>query len=152
MKLDALVLALKKSYPQIELESDTTFFWSPTDKKVHYDKHNQSLEGVWALLHETGHALLEHAKYFTDIELVNMEVAAWEEAKRISDTFGIDIDEDHVQDCLDSYRDWLYKRSLCPDCRLSGIQIDTRMYTCIFCHQHWQVTTERFCRPYRRSI
>lgn len=152
MNLDTLVTALKKSFPELELQADSTFFWSPADKQVHYDERNQSLEGAWSLLHETGHALLDHTTYFTDVELVNMEVAAWEEAKRIAEHFSLEIDEDHVQDCLDSYRDWLYKRSLCPDCHLSGIQVDTKVYTCIFCHRRWHVTTERFCRPYRRSI
>ncbi len=129
-----------------------TFYWSPAEEVVYYRPDNTTDEGSWALLHETGHALLKHTKYYSDIELVLMEVEAWEEAKSMAKDMKITIDEDHIQDCLDSYREWLHKRSLCPQCELSGIQLDVKTYTCIFCQEKWNVSSDRFCRPYRRSL
>ena len=154
MKLSEIILNLTSSYPSISIKPGDTFYWSPGEKTVYYNDSFTSPEGVWALLHETGHALLDHEQYFTDIELLTKEVEAWERAKEIVDDLqlNITIDEDHIQDCLDSYRDWIHKRSLCPDCYLSGVQTDSETYTCVFCHAHWQVSTDRFCRPYRRKV
>lgn len=152
MTLDTLTSTLQDKYPHIKLAEGKTFYWSPTKSTVYYKSGDSRPEGLWALLHESGHALLEHARYHTDIELVAMEVDAWERAKALAQDLSLDIDEEHVQDCLDSYRDWLHKRSLCPDCALSGVQLDPYTYSCIFCHKRWQVSTERFCRPYRRSL
>lgn len=150
-RLEKLAKILGESYLESEPVPGDTFYWSPEHRTVYYDKSNKTPEGMWALLHESGHALLQHTQYYTDIELVLMEVAAWETAKNIAAEMHIEVDEDHVQDCLDSYRNWLHKRSLCPDCNLSGVQIDSATYTCIFCHKKWTVSAERFCRPYRRT-
>lgn len=152
MKRAEIVDKLTTKYPDLLLKSGETYYWSPSDKTVFYRSEDTSQEGNWALLHESGHAILNHENYFSDFELVKLEVEAWEKAKEIATDFGLEIDEDHIQDCLDSYRDWLHKRSLCPDCRLSSVQTDERTYTCIFCQKKWQVTAERFCRPYRKSL
>ena len=152
MKQIDITKKLTSSYPSISIKPGDTYYWSPSDKTVYYKKNNSSPEGVWALLHETGHAILEHEQYYTDVELLEMEMLAWEEAKSLAETLDITIDEDHIQDCLDSYRDWIHKRSLCPDCHLSGIQTDTETYTCVFCHRKWHVSSDRFCRPYRKRI
>jgi hypothetical protein len=80
-----------------------------------------------------------------------MEVAAWEYAKELAKRYGVSIDEDHVQDCLDSYRDWLYKRSICPACGTKSIQQDQELqYQCFNCRSMWGVAASRFCRPYRQ--
>jgi hypothetical protein len=150
MKQIEVIKNLTNSYPKIRLEAGDNFYWSPRNKTVFYNQDNNTEEGTWAILHESGHALLDHVQYYTDIELVMMEVEAWEKAKDLASALKIDIVEDHIQDCLDSYRDWLHKRSLCPDCNLSGIQTETKSYSCIFCKNKWNVTSERFCRPYRR--
>ena len=145
-----VIKQIETIYPNINLEPGVNFYWSPQNKTVFYKLDNETDEGIWALLHESGHALLDHVQYYTDIELVLMEVEAWEKAKELAKTLKIEIDEDHIQDCLDSYRDWLHKRSLCPDCQLSGIQTKTNTYSCIFCQNKWKVSSERFCCPYRR--
>jgi hypothetical protein len=149
-----VVEKLSNSYPTISLLAGDTYYWSPGDKTVYFKSDNETPEGIWALLHETGHALLDHEQYYTDVELVTMEMQAWEEAKLLAENLQleVEIDEDHIQDCLDSYRDWLHKRSMCPDCNLSGIQTNTDTYTCVFCHKNWQVSADRFCRPYRKGL
>jgi len=150
MDISIIVDKLTTKYPDLLLKADTTYYWSPNTRTVHYKSPDSSESGAWSLLHESGHALLGHTNYYSDFELVKLEAEAWKKAQSIEQDFGLTIDEDHIQDCLDSYRGWLHKRSLCPDCRLSGIQTNASSYTCIFCHKCWEVSSDRFCRPYRK--
>lgn len=128
-----------------------SYYWSPKDRVVFYQQKDPSVIGLWTLLHEACHGLLGHKSYQSDFELVLLEVEAWERAERLATDFGLKIDQEHVQDCLDSYRDWQYKRSLCPRCDLGGIQINPSSYNCMFCGDTWHVSAARFCRPYRRK-
>jgi hypothetical protein len=150
MNLSELSKKIESLHPELTLKKSDNFYWSPAEATVYYRDRDDGQEAAWALLHESGHGLLGHTQYFTDIELVVMESEAWERAKLLGKELNLSIDEEHIQDCLDSYRDWLHKRSLCPDCHLSGIQTSTKEYTCVFCNKSWRVTAERFCRPYRR--
>jgi hypothetical protein len=127
-----------------------SYYWSPKDRVVFYQENDESEVGLWTLLHEACHGLLNHKSYQSDFELVLLEVEAWEHAEELAKKLDIVIDTDHVQDCLDSYRDWQYKRSLCPRCELGGVQINASSYKCMFCGDTWHVSAARFCRPYRR--
>jgi len=138
----------------VEFKPSESYYWSPGDKTIYYQANDATEVGLWTLLHETCHALLEHKTYSSDFELVKLEVASWNQAEQLADRFGIKIDQDHIQDCLDSYRDWQYKRSLCPGCDLGGVQTDQtdqKTYSCLFCNNTWQVSKERFLRPYRKK-
>lgn len=103
----------------------------------------------WALLHEVSHALLGHQTYHTDVELLQLEVAAWARAEQLAADFDIHIEADHIQDCLDTYRDWLHGRSICPTCTTRSLQQSDHHYRCHNCHTSWRVSASRFCRPYR---
>ena len=141
---------LKAMFPAVTFIPGEKFSWSPNEHKITYSQDDGQCKAHWALLHETGHALLDHASYSNDYELIEMEVAAWEKAKEIASKIGAVIDESHIQDCLDSYRDWLYKRSICPSCGTKTIQSDQcNSYSCFNCHSKWQVSPSRFCRSYR---
>lgn len=146
-----LIQKLQKLDDSINFEPAKSYYWSPKNQTVYYQENDSSVVGKWTLLHEVSHGLLGHITYESDFELVLLEVKAWEHAKKIASKLKINIDEDHIQDCLDSYRDWQYKRSLCPDCDLGGVQIDQKTYTCLFCRGKWIVSEARFCRPYRRK-
>lgn len=151
MKQHELIEQLKQVDDNIQFKPANTYYWSPKEKTVYYQADDSSEVGLWTLLHETCHGLLEHKTYTSDFELVTLELAAWKHADELADTYALQIDQDHVQDCLDSYRDWQYKRSLCPRCDLGGMQIDTKTYRCLFCAGSWHVSEARFCRPYRRK-
>jgi hypothetical protein len=152
MKQTELLKKLVDKYgDSINFKPAKSYYWSPKDTTVFYQEKDKTEVGIWTLLHETSHGLENHKSYNSDFELVLLEVVAWEKAEKIADVFGIKIDDDHVQDCLDSYRDWQYKRSLCPRCELGGIQINTSTYKCMFCNDTWNVSAARFCRPYRRK-
>lgn len=152
--MKSFIKTLKISYPFIKFEESENYYWSP-DKKIIFYKNNEdenNQESKWAILHELGHALLGHLNYGGDYSLLRKEAEAWEEAKKLANQFNIKIKENHIQDCLDTYRDWIYKRSICPKCSTKCLQKnDFTHYVCHNCHKQWKVTSSRFCRAYRIS-
>ena len=150
--MQKLLDSLKDAFPSLRFTAGNTFYWSPETNEVFYKTSTTDSNHIWSLLHETGHGLLGHAHYKTDVELLKMEVAAWDKAKGLAQHFGVAIDEEHIQDCLDTYRDWLYRRSLCPGCGTQCLQADASShYRCFNCHTRWHVSPSRFCRAYRRA-
>lgn len=144
--------SLGSSYPQLRFTAGNQFCWSPETEEIIYKQTAHGPRAVWSLLHEAGHALLQHAGYQADYELIRLEVAAWEKARELAAALEVMIDEDHIQDCLDTYRDWLYKRSICPSCASKCLQQgDYAHYRCFNCHTVWRVTPSRFCRAYRST-
>lgn len=127
----------------LTLKTGEMFGWDHTACAITYNPH--AANAAQYLLHEFGHATLEHAQYKRDIELVKMERAAWEWASANAADYGVAIDEDVVEDALDSYRDWLHNRSLCPACNATGIQADARSYSCTACRSTWRVNEARTC-------
>jgi hypothetical protein len=148
--MENLVRKLKKDHPSFVFSPGHSHCWSPEHGQISY-AHIEETYSIEGLLHELGHARLGHQGYTSDLELLRKEVQAWDEAKQLAGKYGLAIDEEHVQDCLDTYRDWVYKRSICPRCTSTGLQQDEQTYGCLNCGHVWQVTTSRFCRPYRRS-
>lgn len=146
-----LLTQLRSQRPDIAFKAGRTYSWSPRTTTITYGKTSTDA-ALWSLLHEFAHAELRHTTYKTDFELLTLEVAAWEHCKQLAHAQGIVVDEDHVEDCLDSYREWLHRRSTCPTCGSGGLQKTETEYHCHNCHSFWQVSTARFCRPYRRKL
>lgn len=145
-----LLNSLIKQCPELYFVEDNSFFWSPKDKSIHYNSSKLGEDkGQWSLIHELAHGLLVHSTYKTDYELLNYEVSAWQKAIEIAPKYSVSIDLEHIEDCLDSYRDWLYARSTCPTCHLNSLQINPDTYKCLNCLCKWHVSPSRFCRPYR---
>jgi hypothetical protein len=147
--MNPLIRQIKSDYPDISFERGSVACWSPLHHKVFFVAEGQEEKNVWALLHELGHVQLSHSSFRSDFDLLSKEVEAWEEAKRIASHYSITIDEEHIQDCLDTYRDWLHLRSKCPVCDVTGVQNQPHEYTCINCQTCWQVSGSRHARPYR---
>jgi hypothetical protein len=147
-----LVAKLQARFPALRFTAGDQFSWSPETNEIIYKESARGRQAIWSLLHETGHALLGHDAYKADFELLRLEMAAWEQARHLAEELKITIDESHIQDCLDTYRDWLYKRSICPSCNTKSLQQgDFVHYRCHNCHTTWRVTPSRFARAYRRS-
>ncbi len=127
----------------ISLQQSDNFYWDPAANTVFYNPNAQNASLF--LLHELGHALLGHGAYNTDIELIGMERAAWERAKQLCHQYGIAAQSDIVQDSLDTYRDWLHARSLCPHCGATGVQAGAQSYQCFNCNTTWRVNEARTC-------
>lgn len=147
---NAIISKLTELLPSVAFVEARSFYWSPKTKTVYIDSAALSTKtGKWALLHEFAHAQLGHETYANDAGLLTLEVNAWQLAEKLGLQLNCKIDPDHIQDCLDTYRDWLYARSTCPTCALNSLQIDETVYQCLNCSTRWSVSPSRFCRPYR---
>lgn len=108
------------------------------DEKVGADRDMAGVdfEQNWynlQLLHEVGHALLGHCEYGADLERLKMERAAWEKAQELCGRYGAEYDEEAVEGALDTYRDWLHRRSRCAKCGLTRFQGADGRYRCPGC-------------------
>jgi hypothetical protein len=150
--MDKLIDKLKTLSPSLKFVAGKEFCWSPESGEIIYKTNAKGPAAAWSLLHESGHALLNHKTYHADLELLRLEIEAWDKAKQIGSELDINIDEDHIQDCLDTYRDWLYRRSICPKCSAKCLQEEDFIhYRCYNCHRVWRVSANRFNRAYRST-
>jgi hypothetical protein len=145
----AFVAQIAKDYPQFKFEPGEQEHWSPKTNTITYSEAEELDELRYGLLHELAHAVLEHNTYQSDFELLKLESQAWELATKIGKKYGLKLDQDHIQDCLDTYRDWLHRRSKCPTCGVHVLQKDSQTYKCFNCSTSWKVSHRRFARSYR---
>jgi len=130
MDMELLVKKLKTDYPNLAFIKGERFkFRYPKTIVVDYDESNAEL----LLLHELGHAILGHRDFKTDVERLKMEAEAWEKAKELAERYRIDYNEEIVQAELDTYRDWLHKKSRCPKCGLTRFETSDGVYHCPRC-------------------
>lgn len=146
--MEPLVSLLRQDYPNFSYQQGAVARWSPATKTISY-VDNAELSAKWSLLHELGHALLDHQSYESDANLLFKEVDAWDKAVGVATRYKLQIPDSYIQDCLDTYRDWLAKRSTCPTCNTIGLQRTQRLYSCLSCHMSWNVSHNQLCRPYR---
>ena len=149
--MQKIIDAIISNYSSIKFVEDDIYYWSPKNREVHYTKSINNDTDIWKLMHEIGHALLDHKNFKLDIELLQLEIAAWEQAKKIAADYNMQISDDHIQDCLDTYRDWLYRRSICPNCMNTSLQDASNSYKCFNCGNLWRVSVSRTCRTYRKN-
>ena len=139
-------------YPQFKFRPGSQEHWSPKFNTITYSQSEPLDELRYGLLHELAHALLGHNTYQSDFELLKLESEAWQLAAKIGKKYHVRLNDDHIQDCLDTYRDWLHRRSKCPTCGMHVMQQDSVTYRCFNCDTSWQVSSRRFVRSYRRKI
>ncbi len=148
--LAALLQQISARYPDIQLIEGARFAWHSQKRQLAYQSTSKySTQHIFSLLHELGHAVLDHKDYTYDIELVQLEAAAWEKARELATDYNVELDDEHIQNCLDTYRDWLHLRATCPVCFTRSLQASARQYHCFNCQADWSVTRSRLCRPYR---
>lgn len=126
---------INQDYPQFIFEQGSTFAWFPQQKTIYYNPIKR--RSALLLLHELSHALLEHHHYKKDITLLDMEQEAWSHTIDIASHYNIKVDQSFIQRQLDSYRNWLYCRSLCPNCQNNGVQTKGQSYLCPVCNTTW---------------
>lgn len=150
-KTNSLVASLTKDFTHITFVADTDFFWSPLEKAVHYGPLASDRDHL-TLLHEISHAHLKHQAYRRDIDLVKMEREAWEYVREVlGPRYRHDVDDDTIEEAIDTYREWLHARSRCPQCSQTGIQSDASSYHCLACGSDWRVNEARRCGLKRYS-
>ena len=144
----SLIKRLKTDYPQFVYKKASNFLWSHSDNTIYYTCENDDCS---FLFHELSHAILNHTDYDRDVELIAIEREAWGNAKKIAENYGIEINDGFIQSNLDTYRDWLHKRSTCPECRATGLQIKKHIYKCLACCHDWRVNDAKTCALRRYS-
>lgn len=146
-----MLRTLRRDFPEFTFESSSKFLWSATKKTICVDM--EAPYGQVFALHELSHALLGHIGYEKDIELLKLERDAWEYAKSmLAPRYKMDIDDNLIQDNLDTYRTWLHARSSCPACEAIGLQTKDRQYRCLACGHRWRVNDARLCALRRYAI
>jgi len=144
----SLIKILREAHPEFLFKVGNTFHWSPQEKTVFYADDDPA-----ALLHELAHAILGHNHYLRDMELIEMERDAWAYAtETLAQRYLIAIQDEMVQEALDSYRDWLHARSNCPQCGSTGIQSASFLYKCVACDTAWRVNEARQCALRRYTL
>jgi predicted RNA-binding Zn-ribbon protein involved in translation (DUF1610 family) len=143
---------LKKDFPEFNFKPGSQDHWSPKTNTITYRTKAALRDLQYGLLHELAHAKLGHFNYHTDFELLKLEGAAWELAAKLGRKYKVKISNKHIQNCLDTYRDWLHARSRCPTCGIHVFQKDTHHYRCFNCGTLWKVSSGRFVRPYRLKL
>ena len=145
----SLIAKLTCDFPAITFTSGDIFRWSPGEHTIYYAHPTDAA----SLLHEVAHMALGHAEYVFDIELLQMERDAWAHTiNTLAPHYGIPLQEEQIDALLDTYRDWLHDRSLCPTCKATGIQTAIRRYNCLTCHTSWKVNEARTCSLRRYKL
>lgn len=151
--VNPIIKQIIDDHPAYSFVMGDQFAWSPVqqqivmDKKLIYTRHGSS-----SLLHELSHATLGHKTYADDVQLLMMEVLAWQAAKKKATMYEFIIDDGHIENCLESYRIWLHKRSQCVECQERCLPTATNSYRCHNCSAEWRVSDSRFCAIRRNRI
>ena len=131
---NSLLARLRADYPNLEFLAGERFLFHPP-ATIYYEVNS---DDYLSLLHELGHALIDKTDYNQDVELLQIESAAWAKAKELCAKYHLTFDESYAESCLDSYRDLLHYNSLCPNCSLNGYEDEHQTYHCPLCGASWQ--------------
>lgn len=148
--IKVLLARLKEDHPDIAFAPGDDYLWSAAMRTLVYDA--EASDGLY-VLHELGHALLGHANFALDIELLTQEREAWDFARTdLAKRYGVTMNDDAIQDSLETYRDWLHARSCCPRCTQTGLQTKTSIYVCVNCRCSWRPNDARRCALRRYTL
>lgn len=148
--MDQLINQLRQDFSEFEFVESDNFRWRASKKTINFIPNAAGKPANWMLIHELAHGTLGHEYFTSDFGLLRQEVEAWAKAKKLAAEYNIKIDDEYIEDCLDTYRDWLHARSSCPRCSSASLQLDNEpVYLCHNCDYSWRVSEARFCRPYR---
>lgn len=136
-----LLSRLRADHPDIKFVVGDDFKWSQADQTLTIA---ESTGGELYLLHELAHALLGHADFVFDIELLRQEREAWDHARSVlAPRYDVQLDDELIEEALDTYREWMHARALCPTCGLTGLQTKTSTYVCVNCRCSWRPNDAR---------
>ncbi len=140
-------------FPQLEFVESSYFAYDAAEDQIHYDSSRlDSMLGRLSLLHEISHCLLGHFHYSFDMELLMMEVAAWDKTRQLASELALPADEHYIADCIESYDAWVTKRATCPVCNNFCLQQTETEFRCFQCAARWRVSNRPDARVMRRLI
>ncbi len=125
-----LLERLEKDYPNFRFRNGKKFAFRPP-RTIVLGPNEPFFELL--ILHEVSHAICKHRDFRTDVERLKMENEAWDKARELARHYDIEINEDLIQEELDTYRDWLHQKSRCPVCGLTRFQTPDSRYHCPRC-------------------
>ncbi|MBQ6460825.1 hypothetical protein IJJ36_00090 [Candidatus Saccharibacteria bacterium] len=129
--MDATFLAkIRSDYPEFSFREGKRFSFRPP--KTIIMRSNEE-NGELLLLHELGHALSGHKTFDTGARRLKMEREAWEKVREIAPKYGVGFDDSLVEVELDTYRDWLDKKTRCKKCGLTCYQTPDGVNHCPRC-------------------
>jgi hypothetical protein len=131
------------AYPQQRFLPAGYFAYDASEDVINYDPgriHDDS--GKLALLHEIAHSLLGHFHYRFDFELYAMEMDAWNLTRNLALQHNIKIDENYLEQCMNSYDEWLTERGTCPNCEEFNVQSVPNRFQCFRCRTRWEVSED----------
>lgn len=147
-----MALDFINDFPQFVFRPGRFNMWSPLTNTIYYNSRRvNSNNGRIGLLHEIGHGSLAHRVYKYDMELLTMEMDAWDFVRQYAQKYNLKVDEDHITRCIASYDRWLSKRATCPDCKTFSLQKDRSNFGCFYCGSKWKVN-ERKDRRVMRTV
>ncbi len=130
MNFQTLTRQLKRDYPNLRFIDGRKFMFRPS-RTIILGPAEPFAELL--VLHELSHALCGHRSFNMDVERLKMEAEAWEKARELAKSYDIEINEELIQQELDTYRDWLHQKSRCPRCGLTRFQTPDSRYYCPRC-------------------
>jgi hypothetical protein len=131
-----MIERLKGDFPEFRFRYGKEFRWRSATQTITLEKQEMdegNVEQKYALLalHELAHAILGHADDTYDLKRLKCEAEAWGLVKTdLAARYGVEYDEDLAQEMLDTYRNWLHKKSACPVCKQCRWQIKSGEYSC----------------------
>lgn len=137
----AFLTSLISAYPNFSFKSGkkfkfrpqkTIYYISPASFETSLPKNSPETFPL-LLCHELAHALLGHFSYKTDLERLKIEVAAWEETKKLCKKFQLAFSDELMNLELDSYRIWLDQKSRCKNCGMTRFETKNGVYLCPRC-------------------
>ena len=138
--MDTLIYRLTNDYPDVTFTESDRFMFTPPNV-ICYQSPDRSLptnKASLLLLHELSHYILHHQNYDSEIGLLKLEVQAWATAKKLIKKYQVIWDEEIKDDYLDSYRELLHRRSICPNCQINGFFSENdHSYHCPSCEKTW---------------
>jgi hypothetical protein len=154
-RFELLLKRLREDFPDVKIMEDKVFHWRPYTREVGYDQTSSEKEEEWErpallLLHEMAHAELGHEKFQWDMELLDMETAAWRWVRdETAARYEVKFDPNLAESKLLTYREWFWERSKCPECGGYGFQQHSDEYNCRSCNRVWRPNDNRFRRIWR---
>ena len=119
------------------------FSYDASEDIINYDPRRlRSPAGKISLLHEISHCELGHFNYRYDMELLMMEIDAWNYTKTLAKKHDVYIDDGYIEQCIESYDTWVTKRATCPKCDNFCLEESENIYSCYVCSTRWKVSSE----------
>ena len=143
---------IKDQFLEYDFQEQSYYGFDSNKKKVYFiAKTDQEPENPLLLIHELAHAELGHLDYQSDLELVLIEIKAWDKARAICQDIEVEYDPRLRDACIQTYIDWYKLRGTCPNCDTLCINKHQK-YNCYQCLTSWEVSSSLHPDPRKYNL